>query len=325
MIGYHGTFTFSKNQVVEHSVMRPLCKLDNCDFIVGMATAIGIYSDPLKRTIEAISSAGFDCIELTAIAEYKKELLGSDLSHVRNLLQREGLKVFSVHAPCKHENEMIDIASSDVELREYSIEQISSAIRSAAELECSVVVIHPAAKGTARDRSEWADSMEISRASLERLLDLADREDVCLAAENLKKPHAGSFPNFCHCLEGILSLVHSIDHPRLMVCLDTGHFACENNFEIASAVELCGNKLITLHVHDVNRSFQDHLPPGSGMVDFTPFLQKLKETGYGDHSVLMFESIGHENDLGNDMDVVISKSIEGIKNILSGFSFSGLS
>ena len=65
------------------------------------------------------------------------------------------------------------------------------------------MVIHPAAKGTAKDRSEWADSMELSRASLERLLYLAEREDVYLALENLKTPRTGHFPNFCHCLEGI--------------------------------------------------------------------------------------------------------------------------
>ena len=98
--------------------------------------------------------------------------------------------------------------------------------------------------------------------------------------------------------------MQSIDHLRLMICLDTGHFACENDFDIASAVELCGNKLVTLHVHDVNHRFQDHLPPGLGVVDFAPFMQKLKDTEYGDRGVLIIESIGHENELGDNMDIV---------------------
>ena len=91
--------------------MRLLNKPDDCDFVVGLATAVGVHSDPFERTIEALSSAGVDCVELTAAAEHKKDLLSSDLSRVHDLLQKEGLTVWSVHAPCKHENEMIDIAS----------------------------------------------------------------------------------------------------------------------------------------------------------------------------------------------------------------------
>ena len=80
----------------------------------------------------------------------------------------------------------------------------------------------------------------------------------------------------------VLELVKTIDSPNCRFCLDTGHSTMESGaISPANAVRLVGKEyLAVMHVHDNMGQFDEHLLPGTGIIDWDAYCASLREIGY---------------------------------------------
>ena len=58
-------------------------------------------------------------------------------------------------------------------------------------------------------------------------------------------------------------------------CLDTGHQCAFSRIDLDGWIDGLGHRLGQLHLHDNTGDFDDHCPPGQGIIDFPAFLSRL--------------------------------------------------
>ena len=101
--------------------------------------------------------------------------------------------------------------------------------------------------------------------------------------------------------------IKEIDHPNVGCTLDVGHEIHYREFEgripaaerstpagirayndlIQELVDTLGPKLIHFHVHDIDPAiWKDHVPVGTGVIDYPRFVSRLRETNYQGYFIL---------------------------------------
>jgi sugar phosphate isomerase/epimerase len=145
-----------------------------------------------------------------------------------------------------------------------------------------IVTVHSGRRGTGQSPDQFlAERAE----QLRSMGDYAGARGVRVGVEN----EGG-------CCDDYLGLIAATGHPSVGATLDVGHCAYFDsvlavadigertvrlNKTLCEAVRTLGNKLFSLHVHDVRASdWRDHRCPGSGAVDFRAFFTALKSIGY---------------------------------------------
>jgi len=71
-------------------------------------------------------------------------------------------------------------------------------------------------------------------------------------------------------------LMEHMDSPNFGICFDTGHFNLFSKKPLEHWMEALNPYILELHLHDNDRSSDQHLPPGEGNFDFDTFFRLLK-------------------------------------------------
>jgi sugar phosphate isomerase/epimerase len=71
-----------------------------------------------------------------------------------------------------------------------------------------------------------------------------------------------------------------IAHPLFQLTLDIGHVHCNENGSIADHIHAWASRIVNVHIEDMVRGVHDHLPFGSGTIDFPPVIDALRRVGY---------------------------------------------
>jgi sugar phosphate isomerase/epimerase len=150
-------------------------------------------------------------------------------------------------------------------------------IRCAGYLGAKAIVIHPiyfASKAEDRERCK-----KLNIKFYNSLLPYAKEAGVKIALENMMQPDpaldsAGSSPA-CFC-----ELLDALDPAWFTACLDIGHaYVC--GYDPAEFIRALGHdRLTTLHVHDNDRSTDQHFFPYQGKVDWDSVCRALVEIDY---------------------------------------------
>ncbi len=217
-------------------------------------------------------------------------------------------KVYSVHnffpqppfrGKDSSQSEPLNMASLDEEERKLAVKYTLKTIESAVDFEARLVVLHcgkvpmenphrkfvdlfeKGDRNALKDEALlWKGAREKYRASLDRLLlsldailNTAFKEGVEIGVENRfylhEIPFGGEFDFIFSEFEGApIGYVHDIGHGEVMERLS---LVDQNKL-----LEKLSEKLLEFHVHDV-RGLEDHLPAGSGDVDFSKFRPFFKE------------------------------------------------
>lgn len=77
----------------------------------------------------------------------------------------------------------------------------------------------------------------------------------------------------------LVRLVDRLDHPRLGVCFDAGHFNAWGRGDLDDWLDALGPRIMRLHLHDNDGSFDDHLPIGRGSFPFRRLMDGLHRLG----------------------------------------------
>ena len=182
------------------------------------------------------------------------------------LAHDSGVGLWSLHLPfCPFET--INIASSDREIRKFTLSTFSEYIKHGADIGIKLSVLHPSAEPIAdKDRAE---ALEIAADTLAQLADTAAECGVTIAVEDLPRTCLGN------CSADIKKLISLND--KLKVCFDTNHLLIEKNSDFVKAL---GDKIITLHVSDYDFLNERHWLPYEGKQDWIELVTLLEEAGY---------------------------------------------
>ena len=128
---------------------------------------------------------------------------------------------------------------------------------------------------------DWGGNIQRTKETNYRLFseycEIAEKKNIFVAVENM--PCVGV--PYCDAPK-MLELIEKVNSPRLCVCLDTGHahMSQEPGVTLADMTRDLGKHLKVLHVHDNDKSYDRHLPPFFGTIEWDDFMQALKDIQY---------------------------------------------
>lgn len=226
-------------------------------------SAFPIVDPDIYRSIDWLYDNDFDSIEIHIPSP---DLV--DPGRLKEYIQRKGMCASSIGTGLAAAYEHLTLTSKDREIRDRAVERLKRQCDLGAQLDCPVVI------GSMRGRVEEGDTYaEVDSRMVEsakRLMDYAEALGVDVVVEAIDR----SETNYIRTADEVLDLIDRVGSGHLKVHLDTFHMNIEE-LDWVKPVLKCGDKLGHVHVADNTRLY-----PGSGMIDFMPFLKALKQIGY---------------------------------------------
>jgi len=208
----------------------------------------------------------FDLWEIVSDLEHDLPKLEGDISYA---IKSYGIK-FQVHAPIAD----LNIGSPAERMRKHALDEVFSLIDVCDRLSINVLTIHPGVAIAYGDEVK-----ERVRAATRNSIIAIDRKvegtDLKIALENMP-PASWSIG---YDLEELQAM---IDGTRIGICFDTGHA------NIAGSVGDFlreGEKLFNVHVHNNDKSFDQHMPLDSGSLDIGSIVQSLSRFYSGNYII----------------------------------------
>jgi len=128
--------------------------------------------------------------------------------------------------------------------------------------------------GVARDSADAATIWSRLVTGLGPVLDHAARRGVVLGFE----PEPGMVVDTLERYGELLARTGGPDHLRLTV--DVGHMECMGERPVAEALQPWAGRIVNVHVDDMHACRHEHLPLGTGDVDFPGVFAVLAAGGY---------------------------------------------
>ena len=226
---------------------------------------------PVLRELKEIAALGFDYVELTmdppqshhsSLKRQRKELL--------NALQNSQMQVIC-HLPT-----FLSIADLTESIRLASLKEVLDSLDVAAEFSPLKVVLHPP-YFTGLGMFVYEQAKDYGLDSLSAIVEKANNLGLMLCIENMfAKTHMLVEPDdFERNFQAF---------PSLKFTLDTGHANIKTNSgkRIFELIARFTDHLGHVHVSDNFGKEDNHLPIGTGTVDFSRVAKSLKNIGYDD-------------------------------------------
>lgn len=262
---------------------------------LGISTCL-YEGEPLLATLPRLHRLGLPLLEISSFPghfDYHDRTLAR---RARQELAALGLAVHSLHAPF---GPAADITALDDTARWQAVQELKAAAEALRELGGRVLVVHPGGEVGANSSSVMA-RLRRSANSLIELHSHCRALGLTLAIEDML-PHllAGRTGD-------LLWLMEQLPDDGAGFCLDTGHSFLAR--ELVQRIELFGPSLLQLHLHDNRGTFDDHLPPGEGAIDWPEVMASLHRVGFD--GVLMLE-VGRAVGAAN-LEARVQRSVEAI-------------
>jgi sugar phosphate isomerase/epimerase len=241
----------------------------------GISTHL-FHDSRLDRThLAQIAAAGFDVIELFATRSHFDYHEEGAIAALSTWLAETGLTLGSVHAPIASGmsggqlREVLSNAASANAARQAAVREAGAALQIARHLPFETLVVHlgtPVAKIAAGDNTRAAA--------------LRSAEEICrLAAPLGVKVAFEVIPNEISTPAALVDLLErDLDAPLTGICLDFGHAHLMG--DVADAVEIAAEHVITTHIHDNRGREDDHLAPFLGTINWDVALMTMQKIGY---------------------------------------------
>lgn len=237
-----------------------------------------------RRGLRLIKATGFDGVLLW----WSNENADVDKRLQPEMARREGLYVENIHTPFYGVNHLWTVSDDGDEYEKI----LASCIADCAEHGISTAVIHLSQSDTPPDPNQ------IGLDRIKRLVELAERKNVNIALENLRR------------LEHLDYILTNIQSPRLGFCYDSGHENCFTKG--ADLLAKYGSKLMALHLHDNDGKGDQHLIPREGSINWPVIRRKLQETGYT--GAIALEAIKPDCD-GETAEAYLKRAYQAAKDI----------
>lgn len=138
-----------------------------------------------------------------------------------------------------------------------------------------IVVLHPTGYSLDYTEANRQTVLDQARRSMDTLAETAEQLSVRIAWENLPH-HKTKRP--LHDMAELRSLVEQMP-PHIGLCLDTTHALIVGHEPLAQ-LNISGDRLFCLHLHNSDGQADCHWVPGCGVIDWTPFIARLNEIDF---------------------------------------------
>lgn len=153
----------------------------------------------------------------------------------------------------------------DAKVRAATVERFNQVLDAAAVLEPRCIVFH-----SGYEKWKYAFDVELwiekSLMTWRPLLDRARTLGAQIAIENIFEDEPSN----------LRLLMERMASPGFGICFDAGHANLFSPLPLAAWLDALGDYIIELHLHDNDRSRDQHLPPGDGTVDFPALFSRLR-------------------------------------------------
>jgi sugar phosphate isomerase/epimerase len=235
------------------------------DWAVGLSTGC-FWQTSILNCLEDIRNSGFGRLEICSYPAHLDYHNIECVKHAAKQIEELGLETYSFHAPF---SDRIDITSPDQHVRNYSLCELMKAAEAAAILNVRYFVIHPGPENSTLPEHERFWRLHNAIGVLNEASRHCKQLGVGMVLENML-PHL-----FAGRIRDLLWILGALDSCETGICLDTGHAHLSG--DLAGAVHKLSGHLWMVHASDNHRSFDDHLPPGMGTVDWGALLAQLND------------------------------------------------
>jgi sugar phosphate isomerase/epimerase len=184
---------------------------------------------------------------------------GSKLSLLKEQLDYNPL--LTIHAP------FMDLSPGaiDSKIREVTMERFNHVLDIAESLKVKSVVFH---SGYEKWRYGFDINLWLEQSILtwQSIADMAGKVGVKIAIENIFEDEPSN----------LTLLMQKMGSKHFGICFDTGHFNIFSKVSLEEWMEALNPYIIQLHLHDNDKSFDQHKPIGDGTFDFDKFFSLLK-------------------------------------------------
>ena len=213
-----------------------------------------------------IASQGWRFIDLSA--EHLGELMNANdpdrYRGFRALLDALRIEAQQAHGPMQP-----DLALGDDKDRRRYVEFCGRWIEAAGRAGVKHLVLHPAHAADLPRR----DLVHRNVAAFQAMIPFCARHGVKIAIEN------DCNDRFFSTADEIAEVLDTIGHPLVVHCFDTSH-ANWQGLDIPAAIRQIGRRLAVTHLSDNDGTFDQHLLPYQGNIDWRAVLGALREAGY---------------------------------------------
>ena len=237
------------------------------------AAATGGCADrPVVATVEAFQRAGITAVELGTPPGHFDPWSHATVRALRTRLRQLSVRPVSIHAPF---GGLLDLTDPNPHHRHAAIGAILSAATAVREVGGSRVVVH--VSDVPREGNDVEARLDHAAEALNVLARALQQMSVTLAVETPLPHLIGGHPNEFETVIARLPL-------SVGVCLDTAHTTLGQYWD--RLVQSVGYRLIHVHASDHRGRFDDHLPPGEGIIDWRQIRQSLEVIGFNGWIVL---------------------------------------
>ena len=238
--------------------------------------AFPIVDPDIYRSIDWLYENDFDTIEVHIPSP---DLV--DRVRLKEYLDERGMSASSVGTGLAVAYEGLIITSKDPDVRARAIRRLQDQCDLGAYLHCPVII--GSMRGRVSEEQSYAEVDALMFDACRQIMNYAEPRGVEVVIEAIDR----SETNYLLTADDVLGVIDRVGSRYLKVHLDTFHMNIEET-DWAEPVRRCGTRLGHVHIADNTRHY-----PGSGMIDFRPFLAALKEVGYD--GSLVFEILPGED------------------------------
>lgn len=209
------------------------------------------YDIPLEEQMKYIAQAGFTHISLGSELKHSKIFEEGQTEKIKNALNKYGLRIDTIHFSQA-------LSTSNW----YPV--MENTMRTAKELNCSVVVVH-CTSFMGNEIQDDEDVLKLKQAVCE-LTELCKKYNIRAALENLSpgKP-----------TDILIQLLSASDLNYIGFCYDSSHDQIDGPRPMELLKQM-KHRLIALHVSDRIKPFTDHVTIGEGFINFKEMTEILQ-------------------------------------------------
>lgn len=227
---------------------------------------------PVIDTLQGLHDAGVTAVELGTPPRHFDPWHQAQVVELGRRLHELAIDPVSIHAPF---GGLLDLSDPNPHHRHAAIGAILTAASALRQLGGTRIVVHTT--DVVRNGQNVDERLAHCGASLRVLAGACAHMGVTLLVETPLPHLIGGHP------DEFAALVRPLDR-AVGVCFDTSHATLGHHWD--RFVELVGDRLMHVHANDHRGRFDDHLPPGEGIIDWAHIRDTLCQVKFDGWMVL---------------------------------------
>lgn len=251
---------------------------------VSQTNGIFLKNFTAEETVDMMANGGFDAIDFDFSreeyhGEHTDSLKGKDrFLYLKDYANSKGIYFNQAHAP-------FPSGTNDKSETDAMFHSIVRSMRNASYLGVKNIIVHPKHHLVYKESGNPEKLFEENMKFYKSLQPYCEEYGVRVCLENLWQGFsmiAGwrVVCSVCSKPEEYLRYLNNLDSDCFGACLDIGHAIIVHE-DPADYIHKLGNRLVALHVHDVDGLDDCHMMPfHGGMADWDKITQALRDTNY---------------------------------------------